>query len=168
MKKYSSEIYMYKMTSDGRMFIPSVPSPERSDGTCLETYMVDSEACSLALKRCKGPLPDMFMSGSVYVFSDKARCLINELRMDSGTQWIDVSVSVGDSLRGNCYAITSDKSHAILDLELSDYSWLIPGKLADSETMSVDIVTSSKKLANQQDEKTCIETGTSERLDLQR
>lgn len=71
----------------------------------------------------------MFMSGSVYVFSDKARCLINELRVDSCTQWIDVSVSVGDSLRGNCYAITSDKSHAILDLELSDYSWLIPGKL---------------------------------------
>ncbi len=108
----------------------------RSDGSYLNQTDLDSTECTLAVE-ARGVPPDLVRTeGSIYLFSARAKDLMEQFKAPPKTGWVKVSLSMPAETM-IYFALVSQTEFDVIDKTYSEFSWLVPGKVMWNVTKRV-------------------------------
>lgn len=78
--------------------------------------------------RTKTLAPDLFRApGSFFVFSETAKRIVADFRLPQNAGWKPVEIRYTSGLIGNHHCLMLPRDYDVLNRELSDFDWLVPG-----------------------------------------
>ncbi|MBL8795119.1 MAG: hypothetical protein JNM56_14515 [Planctomycetia bacterium] len=120
--------YRFEMDHDRNPYSFIDHNPMRADGQFLHRDHTDRPHCTLKVG-AKAMMDVANTVGGILLLSERGKRVCESVRMQEGMTWSPIEIRYRDKKTAAFWALTGNKRIDALDIERSEMSWLLPGKV---------------------------------------